>query len=77
MAASQMLPSPHSPSPIRQTVFHGLLSCRAPSARPTAMERPWPRLPAEASQPMTLLESGCMAKGEPKWLKVLRVSSGK
>ena len=59
IAASQLLPSCSSPSPVSTNVRQARRSILAASAAPTAIGRPCPSGPVFASTPGTLLRSGC------------------
>ena len=48
---------------------------RSPSARPTAVEIPWPSGPVVVSIPGAWPYSGWPAHGEPSWRKFLMSSS--
>ncbi len=50
-------------------------SMRSPSARPTAVEMPWPSGPVVVSIPGAWPYSGCPAAGEFSWRKFLMSSS--
>src|SRR6266705_3005972 len=75
--ASQMLPSLHSPSPIRANTRRSLFLIRSASAMPTAIERPCPSEPVEASTPGTWLRSGCDPRILSYPINVLSAEAGK
>ena len=77
IAASQMLPSWSSPSPVSTYVRLVEASMRAARAMPTATGRPCPSGPVFVSTPGTLLRSGWPFNRDSGAMKVLSSAAAK
>src|SRR3972149_885545 len=77
MAASQLLPSCNSPSPVRTKVRHDAPSNLAASAVPTATGKPCPNGPVFVSTPGTLVQLGWPLRRESGCAKVSSSSGEK
>ena len=75
IAASQMLPSWCSPSPVTQYTRQPAPAMRPAMAAPTAMPSPWPSEPLDTSRPASAGAWGCPWKGLPSLRRLTACSS--